>query len=85
MNVKNLKIHFDEDGNLPEKLRARSMRSRIGSSNHVVKAVDGVDLQLSKGEIFVLLGHNGAGKSSMISALCGLIKPSSGEIFVLGD
>jgi len=47
-------------------------------------AVDKVDLEVNKGEIFGFLGANGAGKSTMIRMLCGLLMPSSGEARVAG-
>jgi len=45
-------------------------------------AVDGVSYNMYKGQIFVLLGHNGAGKTSTISMLTGLYPPTAGNIFV---
>jgi len=47
-------------------------------------AVNGIDLNIRRGEIFSLLGPNGAGKTTIISMLCGLLKPTSGEAFVNG-
>jgi ABC-2 type transport system ATP-binding protein len=49
-----------------------------------VTAVDGINLQVSKGELFGLLGPNGAGKTTTINILCGLIKPTSGSAKVGG-
>jgi ABC-2 type transport system ATP-binding protein len=49
-----------------------------------VRALDGVSLQTAPGEIFGLLGHNGAGKSTMIRILTGRAKPTSGRVRVLG-
>ena len=49
-----------------------------------VRAVDGVSLQAYAGEIFGLLGHNGAGKSTIIRILTGRAKPSAGHARVLG-
>jgi len=48
-------------------------------------AVDKVSFQVAKGEIFGFLGANGAGKTTTIRVLCGLLKPSSGEIHVGGE
>lgn len=47
-------------------------------------AVDGVDLQIQRGEIFGLLGPNGAGKSTTIRMLCTLLEPTSGSAHVNG-
>lgn len=47
-------------------------------------AVDNVDLEVYQGEIFGFLGANGAGKSTMIRMLCGLLTPSAGEAKVGG-
>src|SRR5215207_2682689 len=47
-------------------------------------AVDGVDLQIKRGEIFGLLGPNGAGKSTTIRMLCTLLEPTSGTAQVNG-
>lgn len=47
-------------------------------------AVDGLDLRVSRGEIFGLLGHNGAGKSTTIGMLLGQVWPSSGGVEVCG-
>ncbi|MFO7584622.1 MAG: ATP-binding cassette domain-containing protein [Anaerolineales bacterium] len=47
-------------------------------------AVDGVSLQIERGEIFGLLGPNGAGKSTTIRMLCTLLEPTSGTAHVNG-
>lgn len=48
------------------------------------KAVDGLSLQIQKGEVFGLLGPNGAGKSTTILMMLGLTEPSSGSVQVCG-
>jgi len=49
------------------------------------EAVKSVDLELKYGEIYGLLGANGAGKTTTIKMLCGLLKPSSGQISLAGE
>ncbi len=49
-----------------------------------VKAVDGIDLEVQRGECFGLLGPNGAGKTTTIEILEGLNTPDGGEVRVLG-
>jgi ABC-2 type transport system ATP-binding protein len=47
-------------------------------------AVDALDLDVRRGEVFGLLGPNGSGKTTTIRMLCGLLPPTSGEITVVG-
>lgn len=47
-------------------------------------AVDGVNLQIERKEVFGLLGPNGAGKTTLIRMLCGLLLPSSGDARIAG-
>ena len=49
-----------------------------------LQALDGVSLAIEPGEFFGLLGPNGAGKTTLISMVAGLIRPSSGQISVMG-
>lgn len=47
-------------------------------------AVDSVSFNVNKGEVFGFLGANGAGKSTTIKMLCGILEPSSGDALVAG-
>ena len=49
-----------------------------------LKALDAVDLTITKGEIFALLGPNGAGKTTLIGAVCGLVRPTAGTMHAFG-
>jgi ABC-2 type transport system ATP-binding protein len=48
------------------------------------RALDGVSLEVQKGEIFGLLGHNGAGKSTALGIMLGLVRPDAGEVLIGG-
>jgi branched-chain amino acid transport system ATP-binding protein len=61
-------------------LELREMKVAYGG----VEVVRGVDLSLAEGEVVGMIGPNGAGKSSVLRALCGLVRPSSGEVIFEG-
>jgi branched-chain amino acid transport system ATP-binding protein len=48
-------------------------------------ALDGVCLTLEAGERVALVGANGAGKSSLLNAICGVVRPAAGKVRVAGD
>jgi ABC-2 type transport system ATP-binding protein len=50
----------------------------------LLRAVDGLDLEIPQGEFFAFLGPNAAGKTTTIKMICGLLKPTSGRVFVGG-
>jgi branched-chain amino acid transport system ATP-binding protein len=50
-----------------------------------IRAVKGVDLTVRRGELVCLIGANGAGKTTMLKSLCGMLAPSRGEILYEGD
>ena len=59
---------------------ARGVHKHYG----LIHAVDGVDLEVRSGELFGLIGHNGAGKSTMFKMMLGLIPLTAGEIRIDG-
>jgi ABC-2 type transport system ATP-binding protein len=61
-------------------VRVRGLRKRYGN----LEAVAGVDLEISRGEIFAFLGPNGAGKTTTVEILEGFRTRSGGEVSVLG-
>ncbi|MDP4221355.1 MAG: ABC transporter ATP-binding protein [Bacteroidota bacterium] len=57
----------------------------LAKSYGKLTAVDGISMKVEKGELFCLVGPDGAGKSTIIRMLCGIIAPSSGTATVLGN
>lgn len=78
IRTKDLTKHFTPSANLIDLL------PRVFRKKPVVKAVEGVNIEVKKGEIFGLLGPNGAGKTTLIKMLCTLIVPSRGTAVVNG-
>jgi ABC-2 type transport system ATP-binding protein len=61
-------------------IQLKNVRKRFGER----MAVDDVSLQVPKGEIYGLLGHNGAGKSTAIGMMLGMVWPTTGDVRVCG-
>ncbi|MBE0549868.1 MAG: ATP-binding cassette domain-containing protein, partial [Rubrivivax sp.] len=62
-------------------LEARQLTVRFGG----LTAVDAVSAAFAPGELVGIIGPNGAGKTTFFNALSGVIVPTSGELFALGD
>ncbi|MEB2847333.1 ATP-binding cassette domain-containing protein [Rhizobiales bacterium RZME27] len=62
-------------------LELRAIKKSFGR----IEVLHGVDLTVQPGEVHALLGENGAGKSTLMKILCGLIKPSEGEVLIDGE
>jgi ABC-2 type transport system ATP-binding protein len=60
-------------------LRLRGLRKSFGRP-----AVDGIDLEVRRGELYALLGPNGAGKTTTLRMVTGLLAPDAGQVEVLG-
>jgi ABC-type lipoprotein export system ATPase subunit len=62
-------------------LRARGLRKQYGREAGLVRAVDGLDLDVAAGETLAVMGPSGCGKSILLHLLGGLDRPTAGELF----
>jgi ABC-type lipoprotein export system ATPase subunit len=65
-------------------LRVRALRKEYGRGESLVRAVDGVDLDVGMGETVAVMGPSGCGKSTLLHLLGGLDRPSGGEVSLNG-
>ena len=65
-------------------LETKKLCKFYGSGDNLVKAVDHVDLQISRGEFIAIVGKSGSGKSTLLHLLGGLENPTKGEIILDG-
>jgi ABC-type lipoprotein export system ATPase subunit len=63
-------------------LRTRGLRKDYGKNEGLVRAVDGVDLEVARGETVAIMGPSGCGKSTLLYLLGGLDRPTAGEIWL---
>jgi ABC-type lipoprotein export system ATPase subunit len=66
-------------------VRARGLRKEYGKEAGLVRAVDGVDLDVATGETLAVMGPSGCGKSTLLHLLGGLDRPSAGELHLAGQ
>ena len=80
-------LHIQEERNVGRTSHMDESKVVIQMKDIVKKfgdftANDHINLTVHKGEVHAILGENGAGKSTMMNVLCGLYKPTSGQIFI---
>ncbi|MGI8447209.1 MAG: ABC transporter ATP-binding protein [Streptosporangiaceae bacterium] len=75
---------MNETGGAPI-LGARALRKEYGREAGLVRAVDGVDLDVAPGETLAVMGPSGCGKSTLLHLLGGLDRPTSGELSLAGQ
>lgn len=59
-------------------------KSFTGKAGGVSEVLGGIDLDVEEGEFIAILGFSGAGKTTLISAIAGLVEPDAGEILLRG-
>jgi putative ABC transport system ATP-binding protein len=65
-------------------LRSRALDKRYGHGDGEVRALEGVELEVTRGETLAVMGPSGCGKSTLLHLLGGLERPSAGEVWVAG-
>lgn len=65
-------------------LSVRSLKKYYNTGENTVKALDGIDLDICKGEFLAVVGTSGSGKSTLLHMLGGLDNPTSGEVIIDG-
>jgi oligopeptide/dipeptide ABC transporter ATP-binding protein len=73
LRAEDLVVHYDVGGGL------------LRSARGVVRAIDGIDLEVHAGEVLALVGESGCGKSTTARALLGLVAPTGGRILFQGE
>ncbi len=66
-------------------IETKALKKYYQMANNVVKALDGVDLQIGKREFVAIIGKSGSGKSTLLHMLGGLDIPSSGKVIIDGE
>jgi putative ABC transport system ATP-binding protein len=65
-------------------VECRGVTKEFGSGDTRVQVLRGIDLDVPTGEITLLVGPSGCGKTTLISIICGLLKPTAGEVTLFG-
>ena len=63
-------------------LELRGVKKAYGAAEVAVPVLDGVDLEVEKGEILVILGPSGSGKTTLLNLVAGIDRPDEGEVLV---
>ena len=85
-DVKRLSLSDERGGHESDIIiETRALKKYYKAGDFYVKALDGVDIQIRKGEFCAIIGPSGSGKSTLLNMLAGLEKPTRGEIIIAGS
>ena len=65
-------------------LEIKGIKKHYGEGESRVEVLNGIDIEVNKGEIVVLLGPSGSGKSTLLNIIGGIDQPDSGTIMIQG-
>lgn len=65
-------------------LEIKNVTMTYQDTNNEVTAIDNITFNVREGEFIAIIGPSGCGKSTLLSIICGILKPSSGEVYVKG-
>ena len=84
MYIKELNIN-QEGGYMEKVIEVKNLYKLYRVGDEVVRALDGVDFNIYKGEFCAIVGTSGSGKSTLLNMLAGLEKPTKGEVIISGE
>ena len=84
MYIKELNIK-QEGGYMEKVIEVKNLYKLYRVGDEVVRALDGVDFNIYKGEFCAIVGTSGSGKSTLLNMLAGLEKPTKGEVIISGE
>ncbi len=66
-------------------LEIKNITMKYQDINSETTAIDNISFDVKEGEFVVIIGPSGCGKSTLLSIICGILKPSSGEVYINGE
>jgi ABC-type sugar transport system ATPase subunit len=63
-------------------LRIKELKKYYRNNDNLVKAIDGLNLEIAKGQFVSVLGASGSGKTTLIELMAGILAPTSGEMSI---
>lgn len=65
-------------------IRIDAAAKHYGTGPAAIRAVDGISLEVPRGDFFILLGHSGSGKTTLLNLMAGMTRPDTGRIEIAG-
>ena len=86
IKLEDVSVHYRFESDRPTSMKEYAIRTvKRQIERHTVRALDGVSLEVHKGEVFGVIGRNGAGKSTLLKSLARIIRPTHGRVRIWGQ